>query len=239
MSYKPKSLDNRRKAKRNLERLLKEIESVPRSDNMSMEAFSGVAKASQYYMRFENVIEVHIYSEGPERWYADLAFKDVPKGYSNVFGTPVKAPVRTQQEATDFAKAMLIMLRDSAPVEEKPKAIVFPFDEVDLPIPEGLYTKISEEAVNTKQEFTREYITDLMERARARLGGPITMERFDAATDDDRIFVFMAAVLCSLAGNIRWPPYEYDEEEDRNSRSFGYPDDMSEEDLKKTFPWKT
>lgn len=238
MPYKPKSMDNRRKARRNLERLLKEIESVPRAENMEMKAFSGVAKASQYFMRLENVIEVHIYSEGPERWYADICFKDVPKGYSNVIGTPVKAPVRTQEEATEFAKTMLLMLRDSAPVEERPEEIVFPFDDVDLAIPEGLYTKMVEMSVETKQEFSQEYIADLMERARARVGGKITKEGFDSASEDDKIFVYMAATLCSLAGNIRWPKYVYDEEEDRGSHGMVYPEDMSEEELRKQFPWK-
>jgi hypothetical protein len=239
MPYKPKSMDNRRKARRNLERLMKEIETVPRSDSMEMEAYSGVAKASQYFMRIENVIEVHIYSEGPERWYADVAFKDVPKGYSNVIGTPVKAPVRTQEEATDFAKAMLLMLRDSTPVEKRPDEIVFPFDHVDLTLPEEMYKQLVALREEISQDFSEEYITDLMERARARVGGKITAERFNSAPHDDKIFVMMAATMCSLAGNIRWPNYVYDEEEDRGSHGIIYPDDMSEEDLKKTFPWRS
>ncbi|MNU48751.1 hypothetical protein D3C71_376760 [compost metagenome] len=239
MPYKPKSMDNRRKARRNLERLMKEIETVPRSDNMGMEAISGVAKASQYFMRLENVIEVHIYSEGPERWYADLCFKDVPPGYSNVIGTPVKSPVRTHEEATDFAKAMLLMLRDSAPPEKRPDEIVFPFDSVDLTIPEEMYQHLVSLREEMKQDFSNEYITDLMERARTRIGGKITADRFNSAEQDDKIFVLMAATMCSLAGNIRWPNYVYDEETDRDSRGILYPEDMSEEDLKKTFPWRS
>ncbi|NTF17622.1 hypothetical protein G6L37_04365 [Agrobacterium rubi] len=238
MSYKMKSIDNRRKAKRNLERLLKEIESIPKSDNLAMEAISGVAKASQYYMRLENIVELHIYSEGPERWYADIVFKDVPKGYSNMIGTPVKAPVRTQAEAHEFAKAMLIMLRDTAPLEKKPEEIVFPFDDVNLIIPEAIYQELYGKKEEMGQDFSDEYIVDLMERARARVGGPLTSERMDKASAEDRTAVLVAALICSMSGRIRWPEFVFDEEEDKGSFGMFYPDDMSEDEMKKTFPWK-
>lgn len=238
MSYKLKSLDNRRKAKRNLERLLMEIESIPKSDNMGMEAVSGVAKASQYFMRLENVVELHIYSEGPERWYADIVFKDVPKGYSNMIGTPVKAPVRTQAEAIDFAKAMLLMLRDSKPPENKPEEIVFPFDDINLRIPEQLYHELYNKKEEMEETFSEEYIVDLMERARARVGGRITKELFDAASPEDKTAVMVAAMICSMAGHIRWPGFVFDEEEDRGSYGMVYPEDMSEDEMKKAFPWR-
>jgi hypothetical protein len=238
MAYKWKSLDNRRKAKRNLERLLKEIASIPKSDSMHMEAMSGLAKAGRFFMRLENVEGVHIYAEGPERWYADVVFKDVPAGYSNMIGTPTKAPVRTQAEAEDYAKTMLIMLRDSPVPEERPDEIIFPFDNVSLPIPENLYRELVKARDAVGQEFSLEYITDLMERARARIGGPITVDRFNAASQDDRLFVLTAATLCSLSGHIRWPPLIYNEEEDAGSYGTIDTSGMTDEEIRKAFPWR-
>ena len=238
MPYKPKSLDNRRKAKTNLERILKEIESITMPESMKMESLSGVAEASRYFMRIENAVELHIYSEGPERWYADIVFKDVPKGYSNIIGTPVKAPVRTQAEAIEYAKAMLLMLRDAEPPKERPAEIVFPFDGVNLSIPEELYQELYKKKEEMKDTFSDEYIVDLMERARARIGGRITVELFNAAAPEDRTAVMVAAMICSLSGRIRWPEFVFDEEEDRGSHAMIYPEDMSEEEIRKTFPWR-
>jgi hypothetical protein len=237
MAYKHKAIENRRKAKRNLERLLDEIKTVPKVENMTRQMVSGIAKASDYFMRLENVVGVHIYSEGPNRWYADIDFKDVPEGYSSRIGTPTKAPVHTQAEATEYAKAVLLMLRDTAPTEKRPEAIAFAFDDVVLKLPEKMFQEMVGLKEVTNQEFSEEYIADLMERARARVGGPITSERLDAASQEDYFFVISAALICSLAGNIRWPRFEYDENEGHDSRALFYPGDLSDEELPKQFPW--
>lgn len=238
MAYKRKSLDNRRKAKRNLERLLKEIESVPRTEQAEMRAVSDIGRANQYFMRLENVVEVHIYSEGPERWYADIVFKDVPEGYSNAIGTPVKSPVRSQADANDYAMTALIMLRDTSNTAERPTGIVFTFDDVNLTIPEKLYQEIHSKKVEMDQTFSEEYVVDLMERARARVGGPLTEARMNKASPEDQRMVLVAAIICSLSGHLRWPDNVYDEEEDRDSHGMVYPDGMSDEEIRKYFPWK-
>jgi len=239
MAYNIKSMDNRRKARRNLERLIAEVEALPVPQSLEMQAFSGVGKASEHYMTLENAAEVHIYSEGPERWYADVVFKNVPNGFASVIGTPTKMPVKSQHEANEFAKHLIMSLRYAKTETTPPEDVAFEFDETTLSIPVKLYQEMAEKQREMEQSFPDEYIVDLMDRARSAIGGTITPERMEAASFDDRLKVIVAATICSLSGRLRWPDLVYDEEEDRDAKSFFQDDEMSEEELKQRFPWRS
>lgn len=219
MSYKYKSLDNRRKAKRNLEKLLKEIADIPKSDNSSFQAMSSIGKTSAYYMKLKNVEGVHLYSDGPDRWYADAVLKDVPDGISKVFGIPVKMPATTYQEAWDFARGMILFLRDVETTEEKPESIGFEFDEVSLMIPMEAYDFISN--IRSKgPDFEEGYIEDLMLRTRERLGGVLTRERMEGASDQDKAAIATACIFAIMTGINRWPENVYDETTDKHLKPF-------------------
>lgn len=235
MAYNIKSMDNRRKAKRNLERLIAEVETLPVPQSLEMQAFSGVGKASAHYLTLENASEVHIYSEGPERWYADVVFKNVPSGFASVIGTPTKMPVKSQHEATEFARHLIMSLRHAKKETSPPEDIAFEFDQTTLKIPVQLYQEMVAKQQEMEQEFADEYIVDLMQRARLAVGGPITPERMEAASSNARIQVIVAATICSLSGRLRWPDLVYDEEEDRDARSFFSKDEMSEEEITRRF----
>jgi hypothetical protein len=239
MPYKYKSMDNRRKAKRMLERVMKELENVSPSEAITMEAISSIGKASIYFLRMDNVSELHIYSEGPERWYADVVLKDVPDGYSKVMGSPAKEPLMTQDAAIDYAKAFLLMIRDTPNTAKRPDTVVFTFDDVNFRFPEEVYKQLSDLRKQVDEECTEEYLEDLMERARARVGGELTEARMKAASVEDTAFIWMAATTASLEGHLRWPPNIYDEKEDQGSYGIAYPSNLPPAALKKIFPWRS
>lgn len=234
MPYKYSSLDNRRKAKRHLEKLLKEVADTPKSLDMDFKAESALGKSSAYYMKLENVEGVHVYNEGPERWYADIVLKNVPDGISQVMGIPVKSPVATQQEAWNFAKMLLLMLRDTDNKYEKPTNIVFELDHIGISIPMDIFNTISK-LKEKMPGFEPGYIEDLLYRARERFGGKLTHEALNKSSSEDKSFLMMACTFALIAGLNRWPKYVYNEDTDRGSSPWLVkPEDLglSDEDFK-------
>lgn len=217
MAYKYKSLDNRRKAKRNLERLLKKLEETTMDfSNLELAPNSGHAKSMSQYFRLEYVVGVHIYCEDGKRWYSDIEF-NVPEGVPKLIGVPVKMPCATVEEAERFAMTLLGQMKANPAMPNLDSDFrSFIIDEFQFEIPADLFNELNaaQASIFEGPGDDYAYVTRRLEEVRASFGGSVTREALVGITDARRLEL---AAVCSMAltvGLNRWPPNVFDESTD-------------------------
>jgi hypothetical protein len=217
MAYKYKSLDNRRKAKRNLERLLKKLDETPMDfSHLEMAANSGPAKSMSQYFRLEYVVGVHIYCEDGRRWYSDIEFK-VPEGIPKLIGVPVKMPCATVEEAESFALSLIGQMK-AKPAKPNLDSDyrAFIIDEFQFEIPAELFDEMNaaQAMIFDGHDNGHAYVTGRLEEVRASFGGRVTKAALEGMSEARQLEL---AAVCSMAltvGLNRWPPNVFDESTD-------------------------
>ncbi|WP_327211108.1 hypothetical protein [Rhizobium leguminosarum] len=217
MAYKYKSLDNRRKAKRNLERLLKKLDETPMDfPHMEMAANSGPAKSMSQYFRLEYVVGVHIYCEDGRRWYSDIEFR-VPEGIPKLIGVPVKMPCATVEQAENFALSLIGQMKAN-PAKPNLDADYrsFIIDEFQFEIPADLFNEMNaaQAMIFDGPDNGYAFVTGRLEEVRASFGGRVTKGALEGISEARRLEL---AAVCSMAltvGLNRWPPNVFDESTD-------------------------
>jgi hypothetical protein len=218
MAYKYKSLDNRRKAKRNLDRLLKKLDEMPMDfSKLEMAPNSGHAKTMAQYFRLEYVIGIHVYCEDGKRWYSDIEFK-VPEGIPKLLGVPVKMPCATLEEAERFALTILGQMK-AKPAKPSLDADFrsFTIDEFQFEIPADLFDEMSD-AKNMIFEGDSDnghaYVTQRLEEIRASFGGKVSVDALKGITEARRLELVTVCSMAMSVGLNRWPPNVFDESTD-------------------------
>lgn len=225
MAYKHKALDNRRKAKRNLERLLRKLDELDIDfARLEMAPNTGQARSMSPHWRIENVVGVHIYCEDGRRWYADVEFK-VPDGVPKVLGVPVKMPCSTSEEAERFALSILGQIK-AKPAKPSLDGDFrsFILDDFEFEIPAEMFAEMmaAQRAVfGDGGDDGFDYVAGRLEEVRESFGGRVTEESLRNISDDRRMEL---AAVCSMAltvGLNRWPPSRFDEKTDNLEGPFG------------------
>jgi len=208
--YKHKDLDNRRKAKALLARLMPEAERrAPEFTNLETKSSSLGANTFKH-IHIDRVTGVHVYQGERGGWYYDLSFKDLPPGVPNVLGQPVAFPLDTREEAIDGAVSMLAMLvnkRDQDPPPQDDAEAVFPFDDVVISLPSQMIRTLSEAPVPLPDH---EYVRTRLDEVRKEFAGdgPLTGDILNKLTRDDLMRVYAVAAMAICRGIPRWPQSE-------------------------------
>lgn len=208
--YKHKALDNRRKARALLSKLMPEAERRAPEMNMVEASSSSLGANTFKHIHIDRVTGVHVYQGERGGWYFDLTFKDLPPGVPNVLGQPVAYPLETREEAINGAVSMLAMListRDKTLPGHEDAEAVFPFDDVVITLPSVLIRAL-ESAPVPVPDFG--YVCDRLDETRRQFAGDGTMTEdvMGRLTDDQRMQVFTVVAMAICRGIARWPQFE-------------------------------
>lgn len=218
MAYIHKSLDNRRKAKRNLERYLKKLEENPVDiDRLELTPNSGPAHTMSQYFSLDYVVGVHVYCEDGNRWYSDIEFK-VPDGMPKLIGVPVKMPCATQEDAEKFALLILAQLK-AKPAKPSLHADYrcFVLDEFEFEIPAEIFNEMQAQQKafygdDERGEYA--YVSRRLDEVRASFGGRVTKEALEGISEARTLELAAVCSMALTAGLNRWPPNKFDETTD-------------------------
>jgi hypothetical protein len=205
---------DRRMAEALLRRSLPKARELARMRPGDPEFFTETARTQARYFAEENFAFVEINRGELGGWLCDVKLKSVPAGVADCFGTPVRSPWPTRQEAEAAVPTLLanmlamheVVMREAEPLNRS-----FDYFGIDIPIPESVLTFM--EATTAERPHLR-YPSD--ERALERLN-EITDGLFGAksptvedlqALDRDRYAMLLTVLAMSmLEGFFRFPAW--------------------------------
>ena len=187
----------------------------PPDDQARMVATSLMGDSVFSRIREEHIHAVIIYRR-PAGWYADIVFQDVPAGVPNVIGTPTSEPLGSRAEAEDSAwlqfSSLVLQARENAtkaPPEDlrhfdlHGNIFTIPGGIVDMAVMSGML--LSDEQRGTPEDAHQR----LAEHLRAIMGGDgFSIEKWNAAPDDQKRLVFASIIIQLAMGHHRHPPIE-------------------------------
>lgn len=127
------------RGRRLLRQLLPSARVEARKEDGKIELKSALGRETAAYVREDNLDALLIYPAPLGGWHADVVFKHVPPGVPNSMGSPVEHPLRTRQEAEDFAKRLLANLLRIAQMEKSSGNPVFLLHGAAFTLPPEMY----------------------------------------------------------------------------------------------------
>lgn len=103
-----------RQGRRRLQTLLPWAKAEARRAPAEVIQTSSLAAALAPYVTEANCDSLVVYRAPLGGWHADLIFKHVPPAIPNTMGSPVGNPLKTEAEAEEFAKRLLVMMLTAA-----------------------------------------------------------------------------------------------------------------------------
>jgi hypothetical protein len=205
--YKYKSMENRRRAKFLLDKLMPEARKLMEKIT-GAEAFQNpLGEHTMPHLHINRVTGVHLYQGKLGGWYFDLTFKDLPPGIPEIMGQPVEHPCKTREEAIKGAVAMLayLLARKDKPLPGADEAVVvFPFDEVAVKLPSSIIAELEKFPLpKNRQEMARHRLDEV--RKEFAKDGPLTMAIMDGLTNEQRAAIMSVAAMAVVSGIARWP----------------------------------
>lgn len=157
-----------------------------------------------------------VYEDGPGRWYADLLLKKLPAGVPDAMGTPVATPRSSRKEAVQDAFGVLVGILTS--IEDRKRGShdtkkedlrIFQLYDAEFSLPaEGVAQMLQvRSVVPGGEEYTVEDGISFLERSVRRIlpKGDLTVEDFEAASDEDKNRVLAAMTVLLTMGVFRHP----------------------------------
>jgi len=219
--YKYKSVENRRKAKFLLDKLMPEAERMVGGLKTAEAHGNDVGDNAMSHAHISRVTGVHVYQGRKGGWFFDLSFKDFPPGVPNIMGQPVGMPLPSRDEAVQGAVTMLAWLikQKDRPLPSTEDAVaVFPFDHVIIQVPSSLIARIKAIPVPSGGP---DYVKTRLDEVREEFAGdgPMTVEVMNSLTEEQQLRVMTVVTMAMAEGFVRWP--EYEEEAPAKSKPSG------------------
>jgi hypothetical protein len=210
MTYNYNKLDNRRKAKFMLNKLLAQAHDLAKQVDAETTAGKPASRMGANmvkHLRLSAINGVHIYQDESGRWFADLTFEGLPPGVPDVIGTPSTEPHRTREEAVQEAIrtiATVIHVDANRTASDEAPEAVFDLDDIALTIPSGLIRDIKAGIV---ERPGAEYMAQGLNELRDQFAGGkrFTAEIFENWPEIDQRRIVAVAALALTEGMIRWP----------------------------------
>jgi hypothetical protein len=206
-SYRHKELDNRRKAKTLLQKLLPQaIDTAKEVSQDDLEA-SVLGANTIKWLRLSHCTGVHVYQGAKGGWFADLTFTGLPAGVPEIIGTPVSLPKATREEAIQEGLELLAVViaqeRKQHETADEPIA-VFDFDKIALQIPSALIQQLDGSGLEKPgPAHTMKRLDEI--RTQMTGGEPFTAENFNRLSREDQLAVVAVAAVAITHGIVRWP----------------------------------
>lgn len=198
-----------------LRRLLPEARAMLARDTYETRDLSGIAKAQMRHFAEDNLEAVVIYRGEYGGWIADVRLRKVPAGIAGSFGTPVKSPWPTREEAEASAVHLLAFaLGAAAQVKAEPAAAppperVFEYFGLIVAMPEDVLTTMEQAtaALPHLRYGSHEVALHRLDEVTERLfpDGQVTEAAANALAREDSARLMTTLMMAALEGMFRYP----------------------------------
>lgn len=169
---------------------------------------SNLAKTLGPYIREDN-LEALVVRPGPRGgWHADILFKSVPPGIPDSLGSPVQTPLRTREDAMEYAKGLLldILVAAKRPATKPELQAVFELLDWEVPLVPVILQTMTAISGGEARYPSKEFAAARIGEAIAQLfPDGFSPERYRALSSDGQATFQSVLHMAALTGVFRYP----------------------------------
>lgn len=188
-----------------------------------MQATSALGNLALKSLTEDNFDALTVYEaeDKPGFWHADLVLKNTPIGVPDSMGTPVADPCPSRKKAEEVGYMLLVQFwivalqqKQDAQNDAQKDVRIFDFGEVSMNIPGEAIDELAAMLAHMPYAATENLLNTAPQRLEAvvkDIAGDedITSDHLNAATEDQRRALYLAASLMLITGQFRYyPPSE-------------------------------